>query len=97
MEQKDICTVCKFCGKQCHMLADTDENGRVERIHPDTAYKTIWCETGKNALNLMNHPERIRMPLEEKTAGRRLAGRKHLRKPEKGLKNALRNMERIHF
>lgn len=69
MEQKDICTVCKFCGKQCHMLADTDENGRVERIHPDTAYKTIWCETGKNALNLMNHPERIRMPL--KRTGRR--------------------------
>lgn len=63
MGQKNICTICKFCGKQCHMLADTDETGRVVRIHPDPAYKTIWCETGKNVLELMNHPERIRMPL----------------------------------
>lgn len=63
MNQTTYKTICKFCGKQCHLLACTDENGKVVKITPDMEYRTIWCETGRNGLNLMNHPDRIRTPL----------------------------------
>ena len=59
-----IPTICRFCGKQCHVLVEVDEKGQVEKIYPDKKYKTVWCMTGKNALNFMNHPDRVRTSLE---------------------------------
>ena len=69
MNQNTYKTICKFCGKQCHLTAVLDHNGKVVKLQPDMEYRTIWCETGKNGLNLMNHPERIRIPLQR--AGRK--------------------------
>ncbi len=63
MERKKVSTACRFCGKQCQLLADLDEQGKVCKIHPDSAYGTVWCATGRNGLDLMNHPDRVRMPL----------------------------------
>ena len=63
MEQKGIRTNCKFCGQQCALLVDLDGSGNVEKIRPDSSEGTVWCATGRNGLNLMNHQERVRMPL----------------------------------
>lgn len=63
MKQEDVRTICKFCGKQCHLIAELDEKGKVSGIRPDIEFKTIWCATGRNGRNLMNHPQRVRMPL----------------------------------
>ena len=59
-----ISTICRFCGKQCHLLAQLDEKGKVEKVYPDRRYKSVWCRTGKSVLELMNHPDRVRVPLE---------------------------------
>lgn len=69
MEQKGIRTNCKFCGQQCALLVDLDGSGNVEKIRPDSSEGTVWCATGRNGLNLMNHQERVRMPL-KRTGGR---------------------------
>lgn len=63
MEQRKFSTNCRFCGRQCHILAEVDEQGMVCKIHPDSEYHTIWCATGRNGLELMNHPDRVRVPL----------------------------------
>lgn len=63
MEQKSVCTICRFCGKQCHLLADLDQEGKVYQIRPDSEYHTIWCATGRNGWNLLNSPQRIQKPL----------------------------------
>ena len=34
-----ISTICRFCGKQCHLAVQLDKKGQVEKVYPDKQYK----------------------------------------------------------
>ena len=63
MAKNTYSVICRFCGNQCHLLARTDDDNKIEKIFPDPKYGTIWCHTGKNVLEMMRHKERIKTPL----------------------------------
>lgn len=63
MDKKTYPVICRFCGKQCHLIAESDENGHITHVRPDGNYGVIWCHTGKNVLALINHKDRVRTPL----------------------------------
>lgn len=57
-------TICRFCKWECHLLAEYDENNKVSSLRMDPEAPGIWCFTGKNVLDIVNNPARLRQPLQ---------------------------------
>mgnify|MGYP000900620459 CR=1 FL=1 len=76
-EVREIKTNCRFCGYQCGLLA-TVKKGKVLAVKPDPSRfpndEKIMngCRRWRQALNILDHPDRINYPL--KRVGRRGSG-----------------------
>ncbi|HCY87706.1 MAG TPA: hypothetical protein DHV36_21405, partial [Desulfobacteraceae bacterium] len=70
---KTIKSVCRICYNSCGILVDL-EDGTPVRIRGDKHHvlsRGRLCARGKAALNLLNHPDRIRTPqLKTQVAGK---------------------------
>ena len=56
-------TTCRLCDRECHLVAGCNEAGELVSLRPEHESGTISCPTGLHALELMNHPDRVRRPL----------------------------------
>lgn len=69
--QVPLATTCSLCGINCRIIIDTDQNGhyRINGDKRDTVTGGALCYKGRQAIELMMHPDRLTRPL--KRTGKR--------------------------